>query len=458
MTKIKIKDTNLSTPLLLRRLIKKTKKELLSTGDISNSIFKIILWSLALNLGIHFPIHWNSNLVLPSYLIPTIYVPDILISFYVLCNVSDLKKFVLQILQTSKWPFIALPLLFIGTLLLRLLLLPSYGAIIVSAYLTFRLVLYLLFFLLIVTRRNFISDIQIYRRVFLGLLIFESSLAFAQFLRGGSVFPGYLFFGEQPYSFSTYGVSHTMLLGHSYVLPLGTFQHTNVLGAFLVFVLTFVLGGERLSWSSLILLLLGFFAVFSTFSFLALAVLGVSVALLLLPKRFFCPVLLLTLSLAFSVSVLLSAKSLDLSFNMLPFLAESSLRHRYLLAQLALNGVKHSWLLGLGLGSLPRFVADTAHSGVLLTFIQPVHNTWLLLLAEVGLLPVLYLLVFGYLLFVRLCTFFKSPASGRYVRLLLVLLSQLVLFSLFDHFVFTSPQFLLLSCLTIGIALQYNLR
>ncbi len=458
MAKGKGKDINLSTVLLLRRLVKKTKEKLISTGDISNLIFWIILWSLTLNLGIHFSVNWQSALVLPSYLIPTIYLQDFLICFYILCNISKLKRFILQTLQTSKWPFVALPLLFVSTLLLHLVLIRSYGCFIASVYLTFRFALYLLFVFLIVTRKSFVGDIHIYRRVFLGLFLFESLLAIAQFMHKGSVFPTYLFFGEQPYSFSTYGMSHTLLLGRSYVLPLGTFQHTNVLGAFLVFALTFVLGSKRLSWSSLVLFLLGLFAILSTFSFLALIVLGVSILLLFLPKRFFCPAFLILLLLAFSVSVLLVVTPLNLPSFVSSFLAITSLKHRYLLAQLAIQSVKTSWFLGLGLGSLPQFVANTAHSGDLLTFIQPVHNAWLLLLAEVGLLPVVYLLIFAYLLFVQLCLFFKSPVSGRYIRLLLALLFQLVVFSFFDHFVLTSPQFLLLSCLTIGIALQYNLK
>lgn len=357
-------------------------------------LFYLILFLIPSNLGKHFILPSSSvGGSLVDYLIPTVYLTDILI--VLLLIVKPLK---------------AIPKTLI---IFLLLLLPSviFAASPVPA--VYKWLKFLEIGLLVSWIRQYrvtLNSAIAVKSVALAV-IFQSALAVGQWFNQGSIFNNYLFLGEQPYTSATAGIDKIVWLdGSLKAPPMGTTPHPNVLGGFLVVALqglSFASAKVSPYWIALVPL-------FLTFS------LSAWLAFLLRSKW----------------TMLAGVAALIILGKNLSFLApETSFSRRNQLTQMALSMFKDKPLTGVGLNNFTVAMDQYGLIPATTRFLQPVHNIYLLVLSETGLIGTL-----GFLY-----VFLKGPSlrskAGPYWILLFL--------GLFDHWPLTLQTGLLLWSLTL---------
>src|SRR3989344_5651738 len=198
--------------------------------------FFLLVLFIPVNLSKHFIFSWSYvNCVLVDYLIPTFYLTDLIILLILVFWDLDL------IVNKTKYRFKTKVLPIFLTLLLFLTML-SFSANSPSSLA--KLVKYFelaLLFLYVGLNFNFRKDFAKVTSLVSASVLFESILGYFQFLKRGSLFNNFLFFGEQPYNFRTPGINYDNLFGVNIIPPYGTFTHPNVFAGFLVFGLTVIL-------------------------------------------------------------------------------------------------------------------------------------------------------------------------------------------------------------------------
>lgn len=462
-------------------------------------VFYTLLMLLPVNLGQHFFSHSAYiHGVLVDYYLPTLYLTDLLVIFLLLTWVGEggirgIFLVILNLFQNLRempkrvrhdvgellreppslalYIFIAL-FLFLVWAGLSLLWAPLKD---VALYRYARLLEGALFAFWVGRHVNLRRDFgKISTALFLGVS-YESLLAIGQWFTGGSLF-GYYFLGEQPYNALTSGIARTGFLGEVRVRAYGTFTHPNVLGAYLALFLPWLfwrIVNKRATYSALGLLVLTLSALFFTFS--RAAWLAAAAGLLFLVVVFKREHLRLTgkgwLGLLGGV-FLLAGFLFSNTFND-PF----SLARRQELNQLALRMVKDSPLLGVGWGNFMVRLDDFGRVSGWTRFLQPVHNVFLLVAAETGLVGFTFWSLFFFLLLFALLKFWRfsrlkfcsppivGPASAtlqllltqngqesyRLVGLLFTNLLQITFLGLSDHYFLTLPQGGLLFWLAVGL-------
>jgi O-antigen ligase len=264
-------------------------------------------------------------------------------------------------------------------------------------------------------------------------VVWVSVLALAQFLLQRNVF-GYFFFGEPVIYPSLGGVAKTSFFGHQTLQAYGTFPHPNVLGGVLAVIIPWLLVEGYLFSAGLAIL--GLLVSFSQVAWLSLAFALFFIGILK-TKRVWRA--LLTVSFVFTLPFILS--------SFLSFVDAPSVIRRLELLQSAGKMFLSAPLVGVGLG---LFVANLPTFGIpsgMTTFLQPVHNIFVLVAAESGLFALsAFVLIF----------IFAFREAWRKRRLLLVIsLSQLIFLGLFDHYLYTLPQGLFITSLTLGFIFSY---
>lgn len=257
---------------------------------------------------------------------------------------------------------------------------------------------------------------------------------------------GFFPFGEALFSSSSANAPLVNYFGSLQLRAFGTFPHPNVLGGFLVISLMLILDLWKTDRSRIsriylfIIFLLGFSALYFSFSQNAWGafVLGLATYSLWFPlreKHFYKKGLLVVLI------GLISLLSLWLIYS-LSF--DSPSDHRRLgLASEALSLFGQHPFLGVGLGNFVKY----SHY----YWKEPVHNIFLLVLSETGILGFLaFLTLFLSSLKNSLRLYGDSPRS-------LSLLVIIIFLSLFDHYLLTSAVGLLLFWLVLGISRRSRL-
>ncbi len=285
-------------------------------------------------------------------------------------------------------------------------------------------------------------------------LLFSSILVFAQFNLQHSVGGLMWWFGERTFNVDTPGIARIHLCQLSIVncqlllRPYATFPHPNVLGGFLAVVLPLFLIQlhRKRSFFLIITIVLGLTALFLTYSRSAWAVgaAGLSIMYLVLRRKqrnarpsfvlILIPVILFIVFIAVNID-----------------LESESFVVRQQLNVAALTMVRQSPLLGTGLGNffvnLPAVLPSRT-----IDFLQPVHNIYLLFLAESGIIG------FAFFLWLLGKTFSgtwyvasRKAVTQRYA--LRFALFALLLLGLVDHYPVTIQQGQLLFTLFIGLNL-----
>lgn len=272
----------------------------------------------------------------------------------------------------------------------------------------------------------------------LGNLV-SSFLAWGQVFKGSSLGGVFWWLGERSFNLATPGIALAQVGNHLLLRPYATFSHPNSLAGFLL-VSLFLLWGARESFKNKIFFNLVFFflslTLFLTFSFAAYLGAGL-VFIIFLGKKWSGKGVFVGLLLCIAV-VLLSIK--------VGLVEQKSLNERLVLAQNALVLIKKRPLLGVGLGNfIPAQAEMLPFLRQDVNLLQPVHNIYLLIASETGLI--------GLLVFITMAVkiFWRAGNVPLHYRAYAIRPYLLILFlGLFDHYWLTLPQNFLLFAVVLG--------
>ena len=279
---------------------------------------------------------------------------------------------------------------------------------------------------------------------------FFSLIGVAQFLKGESLGLFY-FLGERNFSVTTPGISLVNIAGRDFLRSYSTFSHPNSLAGFVLVGL--VVGYGYLKEKGLQLDILGKFSFFIgslaiLLSFSANIFLSLLIFVLLYLLNTKAPyyfkksiVLLFSASLIFSISApFFSERILMKNFDL-----GESYSERLSSAATAGKFFSKNPLNGVGLNNFILASSKITSYPSYYWKLQPVHNIFLLVLAETGIIG----------LFFFLSMFFSAIKNSLSKNLWLVIpLALIVTTGLFDHYWLTLQQNQLLFSLIVGLALK----
>lgn len=445
-------------------------------------LFYLLLLFLPTQLGLHFwPPYSHIGGIRVDYLSPTVYFTDVLIGIlFVVWLIQSVIARSPQSRRTTKQShkiaalsslarndiknikfFTFLISILIGIVFSKSLQVGVYGCIKLLEYIFFG-------FYVAQQKRANINNIVI---CFAVGVLFESSLAIAQFYFQHSLQGIFYLFGERLFNPQTPGIANASLNGELMLRPYGTFPHPNVLAGYLLIAMQlvssrFTVGSSQLKKGIYLLsLLFGSIALFLTMSRVAIALWVLNILFYIFQnfrsKHNTYYILLNTLLVLLIGSIFLSP--LSNRFAHLSFFDEAVVQ-RFELVNASIKMIKAHPFFGVGLGNflieLPSFLKTPGNT----FFIQPVHNIYLLILAETGIVGFSF---FGWFIFKTL-TNLKSQNSNvkptsqnsklkknlLIPNSLFVILSEILIIGLFDHYFITLQQGQLL--LTVIMSLCYN--
>ncbi len=257
--------------------------------------------------------------------------------------------------------------------------------------------------------------------------------------------------GLADHSVSTLGSSVVETNFGRYLRAYGSFDHPNILGGIMAVALIYIL---YLSFKDKIskkirLLYLGAFSVFYcalllSFSRTAILAFIVSAPLILLKAKKISKSLLLLyffIIIGLGAAIIIPNKDLYIvrtSVN--SRLEQKSLDERGLYLEQAISLIKKRPVLGVGTGNYVESILKSDNNFHPLWFYQPVHNYWLLLWSEIGILGLIGALIFWF-------SCFKLAWFKNMGPLILVFL----IISFFDHWLWTSALGLMLFFMIVAV-------
>jgi hypothetical protein len=310
----------------------------------------------------------------------------------------------------------------------------------------------------------------------LGTFFFQACLGIYQFQTQKSFFPSYYFLGEINYS-------HPILLdtgsfnGAEKILPYGTTAHPNIWISCLVLMWGILSlnsnSKQKFRWLSILRvglgrdqilnLVRGIILSFSTTALLlyclyiaqsieAWLCFGLACSVLLinqikLPRRV---AVLDTIVVAVLVLVTVVISPLVIQQLAVNDPGNSSYVRRDELNQAAANMISANYLTGVGLNNFTAQVEKYAHSSEVVRFVQPVHNIFLLWLAESGGLGIAIIIT-------ALIYLLRQEKIWRNFRVILLSCMPLLPLSIFDHFLLTQQTGLLLGIMLLLINTRRSL-
>jgi len=395
-------------------------------------LFFLLVLLLPLQIGRHFWPEWSYVMGLRvDYLSPTIYLTDILV-FLVLGTWGigkNLKSQISNLKSKSKILKLLFPFSVFIFLLANCFFAQNQGAAI------YKLVKITEFFLLgFYVAKNDYSLFTIHYSLVLAV-IYSSSLAIAQFIKQSSVGGIFWWLGERTFNAGTPGIAKTDFFGHLLLRPYATFPHPNVLAGFVL--VAFILSASFVYQKNKLLFVFYFlistvtlFISFSQAAWLAGLVVGLWRLRNLKINKW-----LKGLVCGGTIFLLIFYLIKTQIFN------EESFSQRLELAKNAFQLIKQNPFIGAGLNNfivnLPKF-----QQGQIL-WLQPVHNIYLLVAAETGIIGLTIFLWFLFLTFKKLLY--------SYIPIFLYSYISILLLGLFDHYWLTLQQTQLLFAIILGL-------
>jgi len=284
-------------------------------------------------------------------------------------------------------------------------------------------------------------------------VIYSSLIALAQFIKQASLGGAFWWLGERTFNVATPGIAKAIINGQLVMRPYGTFPHPNVLAGFVLVALILISSpvenlsllkkGVRLS-----AFILGILAIVVSFS-RSVWLVG---PILLLPflwrskmkKKLFW----------LTTGVLLVV--LTMFFYLLPhFSTNEAFFQRWQLMKAAGLMIKNVPLAGVGLNNFTVRLPDYWPVTGFTYWLQPVHNIYLLVAAETGLVGLLIFLWFLFLTFKNLLRIGLAPRLGpRGNSKLGIILLVILLLGFVDHYWLTLQQTQLLLVIVLGFSLR----
>lgn len=402
--------------------------------NIHQKFFLLLILLLPTQLGLHFWPNWASVFgIRVDYLAPTIYLTDILVIGILLSWGWENKrksKFTIYHLPFTIYLLIGL---FIYLLITSLLVAQNQDVAI------YKLVKIIEFSLLgfYVYKTNPLSIIHLPLTI---ALIYSSLIAWAQFLLGHTIGGPFWWLGERTFDVNTPGIALVNIGGQEYLRPYATFPHPNVLAGFLLIGLVFLLGrNSKWEIGALILTFSALILAFSHNSWVAGIIVLFLVAVPFLRER-----LVIITRLALVLLIIISL--------MLPFIprietASREVNQRLELAKAAGAEIRDYPLTGVGLNNFIVRLPEYGRQPAISWWLQPVHNIFLLVFAETG--------IVGFGVFIWFLFFILKKLSIHPTKLPSILLAFLaiLLTGAADHYWLTLQQGQLIFAIILGLSL-----
>lgn len=406
----------------------------------------LLLLLLPTQLGRHLFFNFSQIAGFRSdYLAPTLYLSDIIILILIVFQIKNRLKHKLEIkLNIGK------------IIILSVVLLMLFNSIFISVspfpaiYKTVKIIEFIILGVLLVQVKPKISNIFDILSID---VFYTSATAVLQFISQKSLGGLFWWLGERSFSSQTPGIAVQSIGGELMLRPYSVFPHPNVLGGFLAIILPllFLYAAEKIRrgtfhffWYSLCIIM-GFAALILSFSRLAWFVALIGFLLILLSRKKMYDIFHLKKENVWLISfylLILTTSVFPLVISSNIFKSESSWVERYNLLKAALSIIFSHPFWGVGLNNF-IVSAYTYVSRWELYYFQPVHNIYMLVFAESGIIG------FGIFLFFLITVFRKALVSNKWM---LIPFIQLCILGFFDHYLLTLQQGMLLFTLVASLA------
>jgi hypothetical protein len=415
------------------------------------TIFYLLLALLPLNLAKHFIGDYSYvNGILVDYLMPAVYVTDLLILALVALCISSPDSYQGEPPRFGKFIVFFLLLFTFFSLL-------SAQQTIPALYRFIKLAEGVFLFYYITRFVDLKKDLPKISTALSIAVIWASLLGILQFVIQKPVF-GYLPFGEVQSQLYNPNIAKVTIFGKLMIRSYGPFPHPNIFAGFLAIALTVILNGFRqgntrrvsadftlrVAGIGRLALLLGIPALFLTFSRTGILAFLVALAVYVHPHlkgAFEIPAKKKSYFFLGATAAFIGFVVLLGNLGYLSNLRES-LSHRIGLSFHAIELWRAKPFFGIGLNQYSYFAEAFRF--------QPVHNIFFLILSEAGIFTFTAALLIA----------FKATMScikiKRQCLLGVILVLQLLLFANFDHYFLTIQQGILLFWLTLGLIVAYT--
>lgn len=409
-------------------------------------VYLLILLFLPTQFGKHF---WPSfsyvSGIRVDYLSPTLYFTDVLIFvLFILVFIKSFQNGLFKTIKKNRTLSIHL------SLILAFLILSSLvsGNISRSLYGLIKLceIIFLGFFTyykLNKIRQEFVLA------VIAAGIVFESALSIFQYVFQSSLGGLFYFLGERAFSGQTPGIANVSIAGDLILRPYGTLPHPNVLAGYLLFFMTILLFNIKfkraVDYYFLASIILGTFSLFFTFSRFAIVlwIFTFIIYIFLKTKLSLARISLVFSSIILSISIIFYIYSpFYLRFAQSSFSEESFMVRKEILIDGISLFLKNP-VLGNGLNNyLSGFISINN-----IFLLQPVHNIFILILIQVGIIGLVYSIWFLYLIFKNIIR------KSIYIKLIFF---YVILIGLLDHYFLTLQQGQLMLGFLMGFILNKN--
>ena len=426
---------------------------MLNQNRFSKFFFYLLILFLPTQFGKHF---WPQFSFIQGfrldYLSPTIYLTDILIILIIIFSKEKIITFFKK--QNKK-----------NILLIFLLFLSLFIGVINSEnpkaglYGILKITEYLFLGIYIITSFENLSKKYILSILFFGV-IFESALSFLQVFKNGSLNGIFYFLGERFFNSQTPGIANASVNGQLFLRPYATFSHPNALAGYLIFAMAFITVYKKYVSSKIFFLtiLIGSMTLLLTLSRIAILT-WIIYLIFLFCVPFFkkyknnisnknvatgisAVILLIFLMFAFFQNTLFVQR-----FIKTRIVEESFVQREYLINQ-SLNMFNKNPVFGVGVNNYYNNLEKSKEKTL---FIQPVHNIFLLVLSETGLIGITY---FPFIFYKAL----KSAFVNNKKINSFVLTTLLIILGMFDHYFLTLQQgqimFVLILCHAFSVKIR----
>lgn len=379
-------------------------------------LFLLVIAAIPIQLGKFFFFDFSYVLGLPiDYRAVTIYASDIIVLLFIIFSIWENRKKLKQIPLDFKDYCLVLVIfnlhLFIST--------PLFSVSPISS-LVFNLKI-LIFSLASVFAANLLQNKKVAQnslKVLIFSVFWQSLLILGQFIKQGSL--GLQIIGERTFDSSTVLIAHSQAFGRQFLRPYGTFPHPNIAAAYLAFSLIILAPFLKKATNPLkvAFTIVSFLAIAITYSKSAIFVLGLSLPF---TTQNFRKLLALT-----AVAIFLAIWI----FLQTSMYQVASIAERLLLSQAALDITLKNPLFGVGSNNFILELSKLNLSSLSQTrLLQPVHNVFLLILAQNG--------IIGLLIFTTLLLTVSKNLKGKTKTVIFI--GMLVYLSI-DHFLWTLQQ------------------
>ena len=402
-----------------------------------------ILFVLPYNITFQFPLDVLNiepfvEGIYSNYLVPTVSILDVggVLLIFSFVFTDGFKRFFKRI-EKLKLPLVVLSI--------SLLVLNIYHWDFLVLLTTVRFFSVILVITLLVSwfEKNKEMEIRWVLGVLIFNLLFQGILGILQFDGGSSL--GLSFLGESQVVNGMQGSSFISLNDGIYLRAYGTFPHPNVLGGYLLMCFTAIwlfLPSLKRYWKYLRYLGVSLCVIFSLFTFSRITILlmGIGVFLFGISETGILKRFKKSSFNSFSFGLLI-----ERFLNLLTG-GDTSWSDRWNLMLSSFQVIRENLLFGSGLGRYVKYMegfVPRTRSSILL--IQPVHNIFLLIFAELGLLGFLSLLYWFVEYFRKFASFKKNFCIKIFILMLFLI------FGMFDHFWFSLPQGLYMSAVLVTL-------